>query len=214
MIFVPPYKPKEEEEVEEEEEEENNEEDDDEEVLSLPKSDPSQEMKYLPISEFLDDGVKLLTAEGAINIFKWNVISTANHWRHFSDVFVDECSFFGVQLFVEPAGSSDQVQALDVGYFGQLKTLKNGIRKNLTVESQTDDIRRIYNAYHKAGTPDRITSAFKQAGVYTILHGNEHLTAVDVKYARAVRGMNHESYETPPEKKKLIKICNEWIIYY
>ena len=37
----------------------------------------------------------------------------------------------------------------------------------------------------------------------------KYLSAVDIKYARAVREINHESYEMPPEMKKLIKIDNQ-----
>ena len=37
---------------------------------------------------------------------------------HCSDYFYDQCTYYDVYPFFEPAGSSDQVQALDLGIFG------------------------------------------------------------------------------------------------
>ena len=63
-------------------------------------------------------------------------------------------------LFVEPSVSS--VQALDVGYFASLKAMKNSFRKDCNLNKQTDEIRKICNAYQATGTPDRISGAFSQ----------------------------------------------------
>lgn len=44
---------------------------------------------------------------------------------HFGDYFFDECTFLNVYPWQEPAGSSDQVQALDLGIFGIQKKQKS-----------------------------------------------------------------------------------------
>ena len=48
---------------------------------------------------------------------------------HTSDCFLDECTFQKVFPFFEPAGSSDQVQSLDLGIFAIQKGLETNIRK-------------------------------------------------------------------------------------
>ena len=37
---------------------------------------------------------------------------------HFSNMFLDDFTYFGIYPFPEPPGSSDQIQALDLGIFG------------------------------------------------------------------------------------------------
>ena len=47
---------------------------------------------------------------------------------HFSDFFQDECTYNGVYPFQDPPGTSDQVQALDLGIFSIQKTIKKNLR--------------------------------------------------------------------------------------
>lgn len=57
---------------------------------------------------------------------------------HSSDSFLDECSYQNVYPFFEPLGSSDQIQALDLGIFAMQKGLKTKIKtsQNLGPSSQ------------------------------------------------------------------------------
>ena len=43
---------------------------------------------------------------------------------HFSDYFLHECNHGGVYAWKAPASTSDQVQALDLGIFGNQKKIK------------------------------------------------------------------------------------------
>lgn len=108
--------------------------------------------------------------------------------------------------FIEPAASSDQVQALDLGIFGIQKVIKSSIRANLDITPQTDDIRRIYNSLQRAATPDNVVSAFRQAGIYVDQVNGEMVARADIAYARAVRGGEHEKYVQPEWMKQQIKL--------
>ena len=126
---------------------------------------------------------------------------------HFSDAFLDDCVYYGVELIVEPAGSSDQVQALDLGIFGIQKSIKSGLKNNYDLDTQSNEIRKIYNSWQKAALPDNIVSAFQQAGIdkkYTKKLG--WFTTVDISNARAVRGVEHEKPEPQDWKKMTIPI--------
>ena len=43
---------------------------------------------------------------------------------HFSDYFLHECTHWDVYAWKAPASTSDQVQALDLGIFGNQKKIK------------------------------------------------------------------------------------------
>ena len=126
---------------------------------------------------------------------------------HFSEFFLETCVHLGIVLMVEPPGSSDQIQALDLGVFGAQKIMKNGMRNNDCLESQSNEIVKIYNSWQKVATPDRIVSAFHQAGVVLRKRDNVWVTTADITYARAVRGMNHEKHEIPNSMLSTISIC-------
>ena len=77
---------------------------------------------------------------------------------------------------------------LDLGIFGIHKTIENGLKENYELDTQTDDIRRIYNSWQKAALPDNIVSAFRQAGIQPTYNKKRgFITAVDIQIARAVR---------------------------
>lgn len=115
----------------------------------------------------------------------------------FSDYFLDECTYNGVFPFQEPAGSSDQVQALDLGIFARQKALKNTIVPPASVKGATEmEIVRIVDSWREATSTKNVISAFSQAGIYRTVAGGKVIMTADIKYARAVRGMPHE---TAPE---------------
>ena len=115
---------------------------------------------------------------------------------HFSDYFLDECSFHGVFPFQEPAGSSDQVQALDLGIFGIQKSMKSKTSKFKGLSENSKNIIGIVDSWIKSTTPSNIVSAFGQAGIYSVSENDREIVHASIKYARAVRGISHEQYPT------------------
>ena len=75
------------------------------------------------------------------------------------------------------------------------------MRNNEELDSQSDDITRIINSFQRAAVPSNVTSAFRQAGISTSVAGDRLYTVVDITYARAVRGMEHQEYKFPPNVK-------------
>ena len=116
---------------------------------------------------------------------------------HFSDVFLDECSYNNVYPFQEPAGSSDQVQALDLGIFSVQKLHKKHFKPPRSIKNDSEkEIMAIVDSWRHATTPRNVVSAFNQAGIYRNVVNDEVVMAANIKYARAVRGMAHED---PPD---------------
>lgn len=117
------------------------------------------------------------------------------------------CDYYGVVLILELPGSSDQVQALDLGIFGIQKVIKSGMRSNPDLDPQSDDITRIINSFQRAALRSNVVAAFRQAGIYITAEGsNTEYTAVDITYARAVRGIEHQEFQFPPSMKTTFKI--------
>ena len=125
---------------------------------------------------------------------------------HFSDYFLDECSYHGVYAFQEPAGTSDQVQALDLGIFGVQKSLKNKSAKFENLSESSQYIINIVDSWIKATTPSNVVSAFKQAGFYTISDENGEYMDASIKFARAVRGIDHTECPTIIKGPKTMKL--------
>lgn len=118
---------------------------------------------------------------------------------HFSDFFLDECTYFNVHPWQEPAGTSDQVQALDLGIFGIQKALKRSIDPPEFLSPDEKEIVAIVDSWKRATTPGNVTSAFRQAGIYQEKLDENYVMRANVKYARAVRGMEHEPAPFPEE---------------
>ena len=129
---------------------------------------------------------------------------------HFSDYFWDECTYYGVFVFVEPPGSSDQLQVLDIGLFGiQKKSIKKvNVRKD--VNEQTKMLVEILNSWENAAHASNINSAFEQAGFskYQLEGDDDEMfyMKVDINNAIRIRG-----YQTSPvvhgdDLKKRIKV--------
>ena len=126
---------------------------------------------------------------------------------HFSEFFLDECTFFDVYPWQEPAGTSDQIQPLDLGIFGAQKTLKRGIEPPEELGECERETIKIVDSWRRATTPENVTSAFRQAGIYmTISEDGREVVHADIKFARNVRGMNHFPAPVPQENIKTLKL--------
>ena len=115
---------------------------------------------------------------------------------HFSDYFLDQCSADAVYPMPEPAGTSDQVQALYLGIFSPMKSTKRSIRDK-GIKQSSKNIINIVNAWLKTVVPSNVTAAFNSAGIYgEVIKDNLCAARANIKYARAVRGREH-SEECP-----------------
>lgn len=115
---------------------------------------------------------------------------------HFSDFFQDECTYNGVYPFQDPPGTSDQVQALDLGIFSIQKTIKKNLRPPKQIKGEMErEIVCIVDSWKQATLSRNVVSAFNQAGIYLEHANGKVIMRANIKYARAVRGIEHE--ETP-----------------
>ena len=111
---------------------------------------------------------------------------------HFSDYFMDECTYYGIYPIKEPPGTSDQIQQLDLGIFGIQKALQT---KHYKGDCRANDkaIIEIVNSWRKATTPDNVVSAFHQSGLYVNSTSEcDGYVCADISKARAVRGIEHK----------------------
>lgn len=125
---------------------------------------------------------------------------------HFSDYILDEFTYNGIIPFQEPPGSSDQVQALDLGIFGVQKHIKPKIKTNNAFNDISKNIQQIYNSWIRATYPDLIVSAFNQAGIFTIEIDGSDVVRADVRKARAVRGIEHIPCQNEYSGNKTVKV--------
>ena len=109
---------------------------------------------------------------------------------HISDYFLDEASFHGVYPWQEPAGTSDQVQALDLGIFGIQKRKRTKTSKEGYNEASKTII-NIVNSWRSVTTPDNVVSAFNQAGIFSETTEEYTRMRASANKGRAVRGVDH-----------------------
>ena len=135
------------------------------------------------------------------------ILSLDGCTAHFSDYFLDECTYHGVFPFPEPPGTSDQIQPLDLGLFSAQKAIKARLQNHKDVCENTNNIIKIIDSWQKCATPSNIVSAFRQAGIYAE-PGNEGLrTRASLDFARSVR--DNEGKKPFPElmeKNKMRKL--------
>ena len=125
---------------------------------------------------------------------------------HFSDYFLDECSYYGVFPLPEPSGSSDQIQPLDLGIFAAQKKIKSSLKNHASLSKNTNNIIKIVDSWHKCTTPSNIVSAFNKAGIYSVEKGDEVYAQANIMYAKSVRGMEHDTCPSDNSATKTSKL--------
>ena len=125
---------------------------------------------------------------------------------HSSDYFLDECTYYNIYPYYEPPGTSDQVQALDLGIFGIQKKIPGSISLKRVLSSVESEIVRIVNSWRKSTTPDNVVSAFNQAGIYIEYTDERTIVRCDASKGRAVRNVEYTNGENVIEGKKTIPI--------
>ena len=104
---------------------------------------------------------------------------------------LDECTYHGVFPVFEPAGSSDQIQPLDLGIFGPQKAMKMSMKRRPGLSYNTSNILNIIDSWHKVTTPCNVVSSFNQADIFAVSNGDSIFDQADINRARTVRGLNH-----------------------
>ena len=115
---------------------------------------------------------------------------------------------FGVIPWKEPPGTSDQIQALDLGIFGIQKILKRSIKPPVSLKDDEKELIAIVDSWKRATLPSNVTSAFRQACIYQTQHVDGYVMSAGIKYARRVRGMPHEDVPIQVDEIKTIPIIS------
>ncbi len=125
---------------------------------------------------------------------------------HNSEYFLDECTFRDTYPFFEEPGTSDQVQALDLGIFGVQKQIKTHYNGAVQLGMTENNIVGVVNSWMQATTPSNVISAFNQAGVF--VESNDELTRVraDWRKGRAVRGIENVPCENIISGRKTLPL--------
>ena len=139
------------------------------------------------------EGVAVLTMDGCSS--------------HFSDFFLDECTYQNIYPWKEPPGTSDQVQALDLGIFGRQKKCFQRYNPETNLASTDKDVIAIVNSWRRSTCPDAVVSSFNQAGIYIECdtEGNRIVRAAAEK-GRAVRGIQHSNSDNVIQGRKTTKV--------
>ena len=104
----------------------------------------------------------------------------------------------GVIVVFMPAHSSDQLQPLDVGIFGNLKQAQSRIHTPSHMTLQTQQVIRALAAFQAVAHPYAVTSAFRKAGISPVCRNGKVYVAVTPWTAKYLRGVPEE-YLHPPD---------------
>lgn len=103
----------------------------------------------------------------------------------------------GVTVVFLPAHSSDQLQPLDVGIFGNQKANQSRIHVRDTMSQQTQQVIRALSAFQAVAHPYAVTSAFRKAGLSTFWRDGRVFVDVTIYSAKYVRGLNDQDKGEP-----------------
>ena len=122
------------------------------------------------------------------------ILSLDGFTAHFSNYFLDECTYHDIFPLPVPAGTSDQIKPLDLGLFAAQEAIKMRLKNHKDLSENPNNIIRIIDSWQKCSTPSNIVSAFNQAGIYSELTDRGLVTRASLDYARAVRKMKKQSH--------------------
>ena len=128
-----------------------------------------------------------------------------NLHAHTSDDFVTECQEEqNIIIKPIPPHTSDQIQPLDLGIFGNLKHYVRSFSPPRELNKQTQKVIQIYDAYRTATSPKNVVGAFRVSGIISIYNEEVDCLMVDVntEYARHVRHFQQESACMMKDDKK------------
>ena len=103
----------------------------------------------------------------------------------------------GINVIFLPPHSSDQLQPLDVGIFGNQKAAQARIHCHAPMSQQTQQVIRAVSAFQAVAHPYAITAAFRKAGISTCWRDGNVYVEVTIHTAKYVRGIADEG-QAPP----------------
>ena len=131
------------------------------------------------------------------------------HRSAYLDRLFDENGIVVVPL---QAHSSDQVQALDLGIFGNHKSAQARIHLPTEMSKQTQQVIRAVSAFQTIAHPYAITSAFTKAGITPVFREGRCFVAITPWTATRVRNLPDEYSQAPrdfrPFDKTRVEIAN------
>ena len=137
-----------------------------------------------------------------INFRRWEmkyygpaVVIWDNCSCHCHDAIRELLEANNVRLVSLPPHSSDQLQPLDVGLFGNMKGAQTRVHVPDEMSMQSRQVIRIMSAFHATCHPQAITSAFRRAGVSTRLESGRLFCVVTPGTCGALRCEIAERFE-------------------
>ena len=137
-----------------------------------------------------------------INFRRWElnysepaVVIWDNCSCHCHDAIRELLDVNNVRLVSLPPHSSDQLQPLDVGLFGNMKGAQTRVHVPDEMSMQSRQVIRIWSAFHATFHPLAITSAFRRAGVSTRLESGRLFCVVTPGTCGALRCEIPERFE-------------------
>ena len=104
----------------------------------------------------------------------------------------------GIVVVFLPPHSSDQVQALDLGIFGNHKSAQSRIHPAPGLSRQSQQVIKAVSAFQAIAHPYAVTSAFRKAGLTPIHHDGRFVVEVTPWTTNSVRNIP-DSASHPPE---------------
>ena len=106
-----------------------------------------------------------------------------------------------------PPHTSDQLQPLDLGVFGNQKRWQGNITVEADLNRQTKQVIKIYDSYRMATTPKNVIGAFRKAGLVVWFDTTTMMLMlrVDRQFATAIRDNENEmpTRNTAEERQRI-----------
>lgn len=113
---------------------------------------------------------------------------------HQTDEFLELAAEENIVCKLIPPHTSDQLQPLDLGVFGNQKRWQGNITVDTDLNRQTKQVIKIYDSYRMATTPKNVIGAFRKGGLVPWFDPTTMtlMLRVDRRCATAVREMEGE----------------------
>ena len=126
---------------------------------------------------------------------------------HQTDEFLELASEANIICKFIPPHTSDQLQPLDLGVFGNQKRWQGNITVEADLNRQTKQVIKIYDSYRMATTPKNVIGAFRKAGLVVWFDTTTMMLMlrVDRQFATAIRDNENEmpTRNTAEERQRI-----------
>ena len=126
---------------------------------------------------------------------------------HQTDEFLELALEANIICKFIPPHTSDQLQPLDLGVFGNQKRWQGNITVEADLNRQTKQVIKIYDSYRMATTPKNVIGAFRKAGLVVWFDTTTMMLMlrVDRQFATAIRDNENEmpTRNTAEERQRI-----------